>query len=321
MKIEAVKTSDGYFITERDMKTYNNTLERVVFNRVLPEKTWKQGWFKIVDIEGKIEKLIPEHKEIEKYQLKEEYEATKKTPKEVDLGFFAEDSYDDPHPLKGLYEPVYKTIPASYEDIEDVEVKVVAELEGKLVEEKINFPVYGRYPNTDGKNWSVKNSELKLGLVDELVTPEILREERPCELSSEHSFKIIRAYIKDNIDPKVAEITSDYDFCLTVEKRIPLCEEQKFVYDDNFVHNLFSKRKRKPKMKVGYKKDRKVKVFETAPLRNGETYRGYTATPPFRGENARNLKKNIDTFLADLMQEINKPLKDCPNCSGLGVIE
>ena len=320
MKIKAIKTSDGYFLTAEGMRSYDNPLMNIVFDRTELESSWKQGWYKIKDISGKIEKKIPERKEIEKYQLKEEYEATSKTPETVDVDFFAGyDTYDNPHPLRGLYEPVYKTIPVSYEEVDDVEVQVVAELEGKLVEEKINFPVYGQYPNTDGKNWSVKNSELKLGLVDELITPEILREERPCEFSSEHSYRIIRTHIKDHIDPKVAVITSDYDFCLTVEKRIPLSEKEPFTYDANF--RLFGGRRKKPKMVTDYRVERKKIVYKTAPLREGKVYGGYPKTEPFRGENARNLKENIETFLSSLMKEINKPLKDCPTCKGCGVIE
>jgi len=319
MKIQAIKTSDGYFVTAEGMNSYNNTLTNIVFDRKELETTWKQGWYKISDITGNIERKIPEKKEIEKYQLKEEYEATSKTPQTVELEFFESDSYDEPHPLRGLYEPVFKIIPVTYVEETDVEIEVVAELEGKLVEEKINFPVYGQYPNTDGKNWSVKNTELKLGLVDELVTPEILKEERPCELSSANSYKIIRTHIKDNIDPKVATISSDYDFCLTVEKRIPLAEKETYQVDENFT--LFSRRKRKPKLVTKYRVERRKEIYKIAPKLNGKVYSEYPETPIFRGENARNLKSNINEYLSSLMKEINKPLKDCPTCKGCGVID
>ena len=51
---------------------------------------------------------------------------------------------------------------------------------------------------------------------------------RRCRLTSQESFDIIRWYIKRNIDPKAAEMTSDYDFCLTVKKLIPLESPKEF---------------------------------------------------------------------------------------------
>ncbi len=318
MKIQAIKTSDGYFIKNGESVYPSNDLLKlhVRFDRKPLEQTWKPGWYKVLDVYAKVEKYTPETNRVIGYRLKEQYIPSEALPKEVTKEFFGENMYESAH--SSLYEPVLEPIPESYEDIE-VEIDVVAELEGCLVQEVLHFPVYGTYPKTNGKDWAVKNSEIQLGLIDDITTPEILRDERPCQLSSEHSYKIIRTHIKDNIDPKVAEITSDYDFCLTVEKRLPLAEKEEYKYDANW--RLFSGRRRKPKMVTGYRTERKKAIYKIAPRLKGKVYEGYLEAPCFAGENVRELKANISSYLDELMQEINRPLRDCPCCKGAGVIE
>jgi hypothetical protein len=314
MKIIAIKTSDGYFIKDETKINYTDLLSTVTFNREKPTTTWKQGWWKITDCFGKVEKYEPATNKIVGYNLLPDFVATEALPLNVSADYFGDGDYS----RINMYSPILEDVPEVYEDI-DVEIKVVAELYGKLVQETIGYPVYGSYPKSEGKSWTVRNSELKLGLIDEITTPEILKEERPCELSSAHSFAIIRAYIKDNIDPKVATISSDYEFCLSVEKRIPLAEKETYTVDENF--NFFSKRKRVPKMVTKYRVERKKIIYEIAPRKDGKVYGSYPEAPIFRGENARNLKANIDEYLKSLIKEINRPLHDCPHCKGIGVVE
>ena len=314
MKIQAIKTSDGYFIKAESAKDYSSDqLRNIHFDRVAPAPSWKPYWYKVKDIYVKAEKYTPPTQKPVSYILKPEYVATEALPKELSL---TDLDWEDSR--RGLYDYVMEDIPGSYEKV-DVIIDVVAELEGNLVQEVIHYPVYGRYPNTDGKNYVIKNTEIKLGLIDEITTPEILREERPCELSSADSFKIIRTYVKDNIDPKVATISDDYDFCMAVEKRIPLAEKEEYKVDENF--NFFSRRKRKPKFVTKYRVDRKKEIYRIAPRLDGKVYDKYPEAPTFKGENARNLKANIDEYLTALIREINRPLHDCPHCKGMGVIE
>jgi len=51
-------------------------------------------------------------------------------------------------------------------------------------------------------------------LLDELQLPDILLPLRPSGLTSLQTYKIIRKHVQDNINPKAAIITSDYNFCL-----------------------------------------------------------------------------------------------------------
>jgi len=315
MRIQAIRTSDGFFIKDSEAKDYSSdVLRNIHFGRQAPEASWKRFWYKVDDVYTKPEKYTPPTKKLVGYVLKSEYAPTEALPKDVSVEFFSD--YEDSR--RGLYDSVYEDVPDSYEDIE-VEVEEVAELDGKLIHEKIFFPVYGKYPNSDGKSFTITNDHIKLGLLDELITPEILKEERPCELDSTKSFAIIRTHIKDNINPKVAEITSDYDFCLTVSKKIPLSVKEECTVDENF--SLFSRRKRKPRFVTKYRVERKKEFYKIAPRIDGKVYDKYPEAPIFRGENARNLKANIVEYLTKLMEEINRPLVDCPHCKGEGVIE
>lgn len=309
MKIITIKKPDGYFIRD-DSSGYRSGIAELRFNGKEPEKTWKSDWYKVESIEN-IKKYIPERREYLGYKLKKEFSKTKDIPKYVKyedkcshFGEYYDENYFN------LYELDYKEIPSELEDIE-IEIENIGEVKGELVESKIEYEVYSKW----GKKRTITNKDLERNLLDEIITPEILEDEVPVKLSSKESYDIIRAYIKDNIDPKHAEITSDYDFCLTVKKRIPLSEEKSVTYDSNL--NLFSKRKRKPKFVTKMVKERSFEVYETAP----ESYRNYSVTKPFVGENVEELKKNIDTFLKELIKNINKPLKDCPNCKGCGVID
>lgn len=70
-------------------------------------------------------------------------------------------------------------------------------------------------------------------------------QDKPCKLDCDEMLKIIRNYVKANIDTNVADITSDYDFHFEVKKKIVLADPYNILIDTN--NNLFSKRKRKPK--------------------------------------------------------------------------
>lgn len=315
MKIQTIKTKDGYFVSTPIVNGCGRPLEKLVFNRKKLEPTWKPNWYKLDAIDVEVEQIVPEKKTLIGYNLKPEYVATEAMPQKVNQDFFGEEPYD--HPLIGLYLPEYAIEPELYIDFSDYEFEIIGEVDGALVRNTISYPVYGAYPNSDGKNYTITNANTKLGLLDEITTPEILKDEVPCELSAEDSYKIIRAHVKDNIDPKVARISFDYEFCLGVEKRIPLVEKEKFIYDENAWSGFFGGRRKKPKMVTDYRVERKKMVYEVAP----KPYQSYPVAKPFRGENAKNLKLNIDTFLEALMEEINRPVRDCPTCKGCGILE
>ena len=122
----------------------------------------------------------------------------------------------------------------------------------------------------------------RYSIEDEISTDPALLQEKPCLLSSEESYAIIRAHVKANIDHKVAAITSDYDFCFTVEKIIPLYESQSYQVDVNN-QNFFQKRKRKSKWETRYRVDRKAVVYKAAPPNKRQGVRRLSRVPNFPG--------------------------------------
>lgn len=168
-----------------------------------------------------------------------------------------------------------------------------------------------QYVVTAGK---IKNHPL-----DELLFPPPVLQKRPSCLSSKETFDIIRHHIRENINPKVAIITSDYDFCFTVKRKVRLAE----AYINRYEHTTArGKSYRPPRFSVKKIEEKQIEIFEmTHTERDQGGYQGYTPIAPFRGCNIDNLKKNIETYLEDLMAEINRPLTECGECAGSGIVD
>lgn len=98
----------------------------------------------------------------------------------------------------------------------------------------------------------------------------------------------------------------------TVKKVIPLAEQVVYTIDVNAFHS-----RRKPKYQKRYQ-DREVEIFEMTSSEH--KYKGYTVIEPFIGNNEEELGENIRKYLKELMDYINKPLKECKHCKGKGVI-
>ena len=159
---------------------------------------------------------------------------------------------------------------------------------------------------------NITSSNIQHQEVDKIIFPSILLPNTPCKLSSENTYKIIRAYIQDNIDPKVAKITSDYDFCFEVVKKIQLAKP----YTSERTYK--PKGRRKIEIVKTFRDTRDARCFEMT--HSGSNYKGYTTIKGFEGNNEADLKEQIDAYLKDLIEFINEPLKECPNCNGVGVL-
>jgi hypothetical protein len=53
---------------------------------------------------------------------------------------------------------------------------------------------------------------------------------------------------------------------------------------------------------------------------SGSNYAGYTIVDGFTGNNHKDLKLQIDTYLKELMEFINEPTRECEHCKGAGFI-
>lgn len=284
LKLIAIKTKTKVYISDNvDNNSYHNgRLQNYLFDSIAPTKTYKSDWFEIESIPAKIEKQIPKQIIKSWYELREKHHSTG-LPKILNKFDFDEGSeYES---VYGLYEAKYE-----YDDgcLEEVPFKLA------VIEELDEFQI------------TRNEFQLQHAILDRITTHPILLTLKPCKLSRKESYEIVRKYIKANIDLRYATITSDYDFCLTVEKRI---SHEPAAYQVNVG-------KRKPKYETRYNRIRTVKAYETSP----EGYSKYPTIEPFEGKNEDDLKQNIQNFLDELISVINKPYVECKHCEGKGVV-
>lgn len=150
--------------------------------------------------------------------------------------------------------------------------------------------------------------------LNEMLVPELLIHNTPCVIDSATTFKIIRHYVMNNIDLRVSSITSNYDFCFTVRKKISVAP---------YIHKWEEKKRNgksynRPRTSSKTISNKLETVFEMAPGPKG--YDGYTIIKGFKGENLSDLVENIKLYLDELMWHINRPAKQCECCKGSGEI-
>ena len=198
--------------------------------------------------------------------------------------------------------------------MEEVKFEIVAQVKIDEVDEYkgFSFPVYKGNWKSDGEA-EITEKDAAHQLLDRLAFPDLILPTRPCKLTSKQTYDIIRKHVVENIDGKYAKVTSDYDFCFTVKKVIPLAEQVEYTVDVNAFYP-----RRKPKYQKRYQDTREVEIFEMTSAEH--KYKGYTVIEPFVGNNEEELGENIRKYLKGLMDYINEPLKECKHCNGKGVI-
>jgi hypothetical protein len=151
--------------------------------------------------------------------------------------------------------------------------------------------------------------------ISKAMTPNVAWHLYPCSVSSHMTYRIIRAHVKDHIDPLFAQVTSDYDFCFTVKKKVRIVPFVKRWEETKLNGKSYRPRRFRTKQ-VDYDLH---EVFEMTHAK--ENYRGYTVVEGFKGDSLADLAANIDHYLQDLMAVINAPLTQCPHCGGKGVTD
>jgi len=214
--------------------------------------------------------------------------------------------------LNSMYEFKYDIQKREYESVE-----FEAEIVGEIVGEFSSNPIDARY----GLNYDRKQTEkcltdlIQYEEFERFMTPEFGLQHRPCYISSVNTYKMVRSYIKNNIDPAVAEITSDYDFCFTVKKKIrinPYVTKREITKTNG-------KSYAKPRFKEWTTTHEKKEIFEMTDKKR--CYQGYTPIDGFSGNNIYDLKENVDLFFKELMLVINEPLMACECCNGSGIVK
>ena len=323
LHIYAIKTKNGYYITNNlERNSYRTSyLKQKYFDGKFPKETFNNNWL-FIEQEPKIIEEIKSQPNINyRYELIDPSMQCEKIPltlkKEV-ATYFDDDEYEDcwyedyKH-LSSLYQLKYDEQPNIKVPI-DFKFEILLELDEVKEFNGFAYPVQKTQWASDGlTNFTEK--DVKYQILDEILFPDLVLPSRPCELSSEQVYKIVRQYIKQNIDYTRAKISSDYDFCFQVEKLIQISDpyEQKTEIMKNN-----GKSYRPPKYNTKYIKNRTIKCFEMT--YSPKNYNGYTPIPAMIGENIDDLKGKVDRYCKEIIDEINKPLIDCPHCKGNGVI-
>jgi hypothetical protein len=228
----------------------------------------------------KVEKKLPKSYINERYELKAGFPVSDLTPE-----ILSSDDWDNESDIAGLYKRVIDEVEGGFEELE-FDIEILSEEDNFYIEK----PKYKATP----------------ALIVQLTEHPALHTERPCFISSKEMYRIVREHVKTNIDPRYAKITSDYDFCLTVEKYI---KTEPTAYQVNVG-------KRKGKYETRYTRGRSVVILKTSP----EGYSSYPVEQSISGENQEDLENKVDAHLKEVLDKINMPFIECECCKGEGVI-
>ena len=326
--IEAIETDICYFIrVKRDNYTFYNGnagvggLDNYIVNGIAGkslERTHSQSWVKIINIPTKLQQIVPQPNINGRYELIDKNLVSDRIPLLLTLNDIKlDDGIDTPTGWNKKYEHLYSLYkfisdpqPPKIED-EDFKVEIILKLDNIKEYGGFSYPVQRTKWENEGFVM-VTDKDVRHHEVDIILFPDIILPARKSELTSEQTYKIIRKHIQDNINAKYAHITSDYDFCFTVKKKIPLSKPRPHQ------KNISKYGARKPKYVTTHVNDREIQIFEMTHA--VAAYNNYTVIDGFKGNNIEELKENIDNYLTDLMTMINTPLVDCPTCCGKGVI-
>lgn len=231
---------------------------------------------------------------------------------------------DDAESFSGLYASIASLYESELivlpEEIEPINVELVKIRD--LEVENYNAPTAMKFQYRDGNyNDPVREGDLSAVAVfsdiERMLTPEFLLHTRPCTLTSHQVYKIVRAHIQNNIDGKVARITSNYDFCFEVQRVVQ--HKPVEIKSEKLTASL--KSYRPPRFTTSVSTNKLVKLFRMTWAGADKGAKGYGDYPIIDGWKADSLQElydNMQQYLSDLMQEINKPAVECSHCNGTG---
>lgn len=319
IKLKAIKTKDnGYYIAHDSSDYYPTDLKKFLVDGKNPEKTFNGRWFRVNDFPKTLEEPLGRNVINCRYEIKNDADISEDCPKVLTFEEAHRGDFIDTDPIwkdkyakyRGLYTQMHDFEEQKYKSVE-FEVRVILEIDEIKEYAGFSYPIQKTQWLMDGF-MNLTQNDISHDVLDTILFPDIVLPARTSKLTSEQTYKIIRKHVQDNINSKYACISSDYDFCFAVCKKIELVEPKAYQT------NINALTKRKPKYVTRYHKTRSVQVFEMT--NDKDNYKGYTPIKGFEGKNIEDLKNKIDEFLENLMERINEPLVDCKCCNGLGVV-
>lgn len=312
-----IKTNIGIFINDLEPSDWtspysgytSNTSSRYIFDGEFATiSTVNKNWLFLNNIPNKIA-TIKSIKHNERYEIISKDLISTKFPEILTVEEFQKCNDES-------FERIYK-YRYEHKDVEielDFELNIVSEINNYSLPPSFNYRAIGRRDFSD-VTYTISNENIKHNEIDKILFDKFSIHKSKCMLTSEQMYEIVRQYIIDNIDLKVATITSNYNFCFTVKKIIPLIEPKTIEYQ-----NLFAKTKKdRSKIKTHTAQYTEKEIFQMTSKK--ENYKGYTPIEGLEAENEYELKEKLDLFLTNLITEINKKWCQCPNCNGLGILE
>jgi len=317
LELLAIKTKKCVYLSDNvDNESYHSSrLGGLFFDGKKAIPSFHEEWFIVEKMPEFIERNTPQPSINHRYGLIDSSIASNKIPiilRKEDVVKNNGEWKKEYESLRSLYLEEYdaqpdKMVVQEFKITHFVELDEIKEFNG------FSYPVQ-KTNYSQGGFTALTEKSVKHQLLDRILFPNIILPSMPCKITSHETYKIIRKFVQDNIDPKISTITSDYNFCFAVSKKIELVEPKSYTVDVD----LFNSRKRKHKIVTKYRTHREVGCFEMT--YSPECYKEYTPIKAFEGKSHEDLKKNIDGFLKNLIADINKPIKDCPHCEGMGVI-
>ena len=155
--------------------------------------------------------------------------------------------------------------------------------------------------------------------LEQMLTPEFMLHSRPCKLSSATMYKIVRAWVKESINPKAATISSDYEFCFQVNRKV----KTKPIVRKTEIRKANGRSYATPRFNTSTTAFKEIPIFEMtyAGAGNGNSgYDKYTIIPELQADNIQDLADRLKFYLETLMEDINKEVEECSCCNGVGYI-
>lgn len=320
------KTPIGlYFKLGGDTSSYSLSMRDRLFNGVAPVKVYSP-WYLLKDQDSLVSVQLQKGEEVRLvgWELVDHSLQSDRIPLTLTLDDLYKEENDDYEfkyegkfkSLGPLYKEIYERKPSRYEE-EAFEMTIIGECDIENISSPIDMKIkmHNGYTSQKLTNDFDLSAIVNYTEIEKLLTPEFLIHERPCSLTSDQMYKIVRAYIKDNIDEYNAKITSDYDFCFAVSKVIS-------VKPYNYKVEKFTPSGRsysKPKFIEKIAESKRSPIFEMTNAT--DKYKGYTVISGLMANNLEQMAENLKSYLEALMVVINSPLKECEHCSGTGHLE
>lgn len=315
--LKIVKSNLGLFIKFGNY--YRTNLSEIRVNGIVVEPTHSKEWGFINGEKEvkKLEFLEKDERENTRFELKNKEISSDAIPNIIPFDEITCD-YDGKWSgkffgLDGLYDIAYDVVVPYWKE-KSFEAQYDPEIEIENLSSPVSMTVKLISPHAfSDKEYEKSLSEVvTYSQLEDFLSPEFLKHERPCNITSDQMYRIVRAYVKDNIDPSNAIITSDYDFCFTVKKRVKI---------KPYIHKWEEKKWNgksytKPRFRSREIKYKEIEIFEMTP--SSKKYGSYSIISGLQACNLQEMADRIKAFLDDLMSYINMPAQECPNCNGCG---